>query len=131
MTRLVFDSSAVLAYFFSEAGGEQVAPVLQQGLVSTVNLTEIATRLIDTGLPVTECRERLATVPFRIVPFSGDHALEAGALRPATRAAGLSLGDRACLALARLERLPVLTADRAWPPLAASLDLDIRLVRPA
>jgi PIN domain nuclease of toxin-antitoxin system len=48
-------------------------------------------------------------------------ARQTGALRPATKALGLSLGDRACLALARRERLPILTADRSW----AKLDLGI------
>ncbi|MFZ1106612.1 MAG: PIN domain-containing protein [Hyphomicrobiaceae bacterium] len=58
-----------------------------------------------------------------IVPFDEELARQTGALRPATRSLGLSLGDRACLALAQRERLPVLTADRSW----AKLDLGIAI----
>ncbi len=48
-------------------------------------------------------------------------------LRSATRAHGLSLGDRACLALARSAGLPVLTADREWR--GVGLDMEIELIR--
>lgn len=44
-----------------------------------------------------------------------------------TRQLGLSLADRACLALARQLSLPVLTADHAWAE--AALELEVKLIR--
>ena len=58
-----------------------------------------------------------------VVPFDEDLARQTGALRPVTKSLGLSLGDRACLALAQRERLPIVTADKSW----AKLDLGIAI----
>ncbi len=96
--------------------------------MSAVNLSEVIAKLADEGVPEPIIRHSIETVGLDIVGFDADDALAAGLLRPSTRAAGLSFGDRACLALAQQGGAPVLTTDRAW----ADLDLDkveVQLVR--
>ena len=53
-------------------------------------------------------------------------AWRAGLLRRKTQAHGLSLGDRACLALAEVLEVPAMTMDRAW----AALDLEVEVIVP-
>lgn len=92
--------------------------------ISAVNLTEVATRLLDNGINETRVRATIEGLPVTIVPFDAIGAMNAALLRPLTRSARLSLGDRACLALAIKLNLPVLTADRAW----AALDLPVEVI---
>ena len=127
MDSVVLDSSAVLAFLYGEPGGEHVSKVLHGAAISTVNFAEVLARLIDRGWPDTEALAMISNLPLLVRAFDSDHAISAGLLRPDTRRLGLSLGDRACLALARAEGLPVLTSDRAW----ASLDVgvEIRMIR--
>ena len=112
--QIVLDSSAVLALALGEPGSGAVEDVLPDAIVSAVNHTEIVTRLIDRGWSGIEIEAFLFGFPYDIRPFDVALARVAAQLRRSTRSAGLSLGDRACLALARDEGLPVLTADRAW-----------------
>lgn len=123
----VLDASAVLALLHGEPGCEMVEAYLDHAVVSTVNLAEVGTILSDRGVPAREVQSALGTFAFEIVPFDESAAMAAIALRPRTRRLGLSLGDRACLALGQARKLPVLTADRNW--VRAELDLDIRLIR--
>lgn len=129
MSSWVLDASALLAFIKSEPGVERVAGALMAGAaMSAVNLSEVIAKLADEGVPGSAIRHSIETVGLDIAEFDADDALVAGLLRPSTRAAGLSLGDRACLALAQGSGAPVLTTDRAW----ASLDLDgieVELVR--
>jgi PIN domain nuclease of toxin-antitoxin system len=78
-------------------------------------------------MPAGAIRELIASLRLDLYDLGGDDALATGLLRPVTRSFGLSLGDRACLALAQRLRLPVVTADRAWANLA--LGVTIQLVR--
>jgi PIN domain nuclease of toxin-antitoxin system len=96
-------------------------------MISAVNVAEVITRLIDLGYSPEAAEAAVSRGGFEVIPFDMAAASLAAKLRVATRHLGLSLGDRACLALAERERLPVLTADRAW----ASLDIgvEIRLIR--
>jgi ribonuclease VapC len=123
----IFDASALLALLLGEPGGAGVEPLLLGGATSAVIACEVQTRLVDKGMPATEARTALNDLGLAIAPFAADDATAAAALRPATRKAGLSLGDRACLALAYRTGWPVYTADRPWTTLG--LDLDIRLIR--
>lgn len=80
--------------------------------VLTVNLTEVIGKLIERGTPGEAVIQIVSTLPFRVVAFDEGLATDAGLSRAATRQSGLSLGDRACLALAARERLPALATDR-------------------
>lgn len=123
MTDVVLDASAVLALLLGEPGGEAVDANPGRAQLSTVNLTEVAQRLSDQW-PDDLVIGVLGELPCLVIDFDSAMAMRAGLLRRATRAKGLSLGDRACLALAESLSLPVLTADRAW----AELDLGIEVV---
>lgn len=124
---VVFDSSALLAIAWVEDGAEMAADAAEDAIMSAVNATEVITRLIDKGASREQAHEQLERSGLAIRPFDESLALEAGYLRTETRQYGLSLGDRACLALALRERAPVVTADRTWAKL--DLGIDIRVIR--
>lgn len=123
----VLDASAVLAVYFDEPGADQVQAILPGARLSSVNYTEVIGKLLDRGDALNGALRKLAAMGFHIVAHDAPLARRAGELRPLTRQLGLSLADRACLALAERERLPVLTADRKWSML--DLGIDIRLIR--
>ena len=97
--------------------------------MSTVNLAEVVGHFARNGAAEGEIREVLQPLPIELVAFTGELATVAGLLAPLTRPAGLSLGDRACLALARQLNVRVLTADRSWQGLAGPLGIAIDLIR--
>jgi ribonuclease VapC len=123
----VLDALAVLAVYFDEPGADQVQAILPGARLSSVNYTEVIGKLLDRGDALNGALRKLAAMGFHIVAHDAPLARRAGELRPLTRQLGLSLADRACLALAERERLPVLTADRKWSML--DLGIDIRLIR--
>jgi len=123
----VLDASVVLAVLFEEPIGSLEFGDLLDGQLSSVNYCEILARCMDRGMDTDLAERQIARLNMAIVPFDANHAREAASLRTATRHRGLSLGDRACLALARREGLPVLTADRQWEGL--DVGVDIRLIR--
>ncbi len=127
MSDLVADASAILACLHGEPGGEVAARHLPGAVVSAVNLAEVGARLADRGVPDEAARRAIVSLGMVIAPFDEDLAYASAALRPATRRLGLSLGDRACLALARQLAAPVLTADRAWSEL--EIGVEVMLVR--
>lgn len=121
----VLDSSAILAALWREPGGDRVAARLRRGLVSAVNMVEVLTRLIDRGVGPDAAELTLGALGLRVVDFDAAQGRVAAALRPATRKAGLSLGDRACLALGQREEKPVLTADRSWEGLEVGVRIEL------
>jgi PIN domain nuclease of toxin-antitoxin system len=123
----VLDASAVLAVYFDERGAEQVRAALPGPLLSSVNYAEVIGKCLDRGGVIADVLRKLSAIGFTIVPHDAGLARRTGELRPLTRQHGLSLADRACLALAERLRLPVLTADRKWARL--DLGIDIRLIR--
>lgn len=120
----VLDSSAILAVSNNEAGAEHAASALLAGKVCSVNLAEVVTKFVGDGASFDLARQQVEDLALTIVDFDRDLAVQAGLLRKITSHRGLSLGDRACLALAMREKLPVMTADRAW----SDLDLPVEVV---
>ena len=129
---MLLDASAVLGLLQAEPGWEMVAAEITSGraAISAVNQVEVLSKLSDRGMGLPEAQLALAKLALPCEPFTPDMALKAARLRPLTRALGLSLGDRACLATAQCLHHPVLTGDRPWLKLAAALGLDIRCFRP-
>lgn len=124
---VVFDSSALLAISFGESGAERAARGLKDGMMSAVNVAEVISRYVDQGASEEEARVSLQAFGLEIRPFDETQAMAAGLMRTATQKLGLSLGDRACLALAVQERATVFTADRTWA--ALDLEVEVELIR--
>lgn len=120
----IADASAILALLKREPFGEFEPSRLYRATISAVNLSEILERLCSGGLSQLEAEQAVAELNLRVVDFDEAQAGLAAYLRPQTRQAGLSLGDRACLALGLRLGCPVITADRAW----AKLDLGVEIV---
>jgi ribonuclease VapC len=123
----VLDSSALLAFLAGEPGAEAVAAVIGDAVVSSVNYAEVIAKLIERGGSLDQARATMMLIDLDVVDFDRSLAEQAGALILSTRSIGLSLGDRACLALAAREEAPAVTADRAWASL--KLNVEIQLIR--
>lgn len=123
----VLDASALLALLDGEPGQEVVASLVPGAVIGTVNLAEVVGKLAGRGMPQAEIREALDGLALEVYPANEEHAYTTGMLQPSTRELGLSLGDRACLAVALTLDAPAYTADRAW----AELDgvVEVRLIR--
>ncbi len=121
--KIVLDASAILALLNQEPGYKVVEQHLPDSMMSTVNLSEVVAVLISIGMPESEAEAIIATLVKDIVVFDQQHAYITANLRKTTKAYGLSLGDRACLALAQIENLPVLTADKIWCKFKHSVDI--------
>ena len=125
----VLDASAVLALLFDEPGAAKVRGSVHGGLLGTVNLAEILAKLVNRGLPLDEAAKAVTMLGMEVVPFSEAHARASGAMQPHTHPVGLSLGDRACLALALDRGLPALTAERRWPEVADAVGVTVEVIR--
>jgi len=125
-TSVVLDASALLALLYDEPGAAAVQADIDHAVISSVNMSEVIAKLTESST-VEEGRAIVASLGLPVIAFDEAQAHAAGALRPLTRAAGLSLGDRACLACAQGLGAPVLTTDRAWKNLAVGLQ--IRVIR--
>lgn len=126
---VVIDSSALIAALLEEDGAEMAEEALLNAMMSTVNLAECVEVIERRGLNWDAVAGVLKLTTLDIVPLIVSDAVAAGQLAGLTRSAGLSLGDRCCLALAKSRQLPILTADRAWLPFAQPLGLEIRTIR--
>lgn len=127
MNEIVLDASALLALINREKGYEDVQASLSQAVMSTVNVSEVAAVLCNIGMPLDEIKPLIQDLLKKTIPFDEEQAFIAAGLRKETKAKGLSLGDRACLALAIDYQLPILTADKAWTEFES--DLQITLIR--
>lgn len=128
MSNSVLDASALLAVVNEEPGAALVLDALEEGaLLSSVNLCEVVTKLVDSDFDEDAIRAIVAGTGVRVVELNESHAYAAGILRSMTRRQGLSLGDRACLALAVETGLPALTADRLW--LGLDVGVELQLIR--
>lgn len=126
MSEWVLDASVLLAYAYVEPGAERVREAITGGaVVGAVNLAEVVTNLTDKGLSSEAIRNLIEGASVPVISFDEATAYDAGLLRRETRHLGLSLGDRACLALARQLGAPVLTADRAWRDLDVGVEIEV------
>lgn len=114
MIENVPDASAVLAYLYDETGADKVELLLENSIISRINATEVLTKLAFDSLTISEAKETFDKLNLKVTEFDESLSLKAAELRPLTKHPGLSLGDRCCLALAILENLPAVTADRNW-----------------
>jgi ribonuclease VapC len=124
---VVLDASAVLALLNAEEGADLVQESLPHAIVSTVNYAEVVARLSLLGMPNDEIHTALDMLGLDIIPFDDEQAFQSGIFASKTRSLGLSLGDRACLALAMKTKSVALTADRAWKKL--KVGVEIQLIR--
>jgi len=123
----VLDASALLTLLNVEKGDDLVQELLPRAVISSVNLAEVVTRLSLLNIPEIEIHEILDPLGLEIIPFDEDQAFQAGVISKIPQSLGLSLGDRACLALAVTTHKNVVTADRVWKEL--KLGVEIQLVR--
>ncbi len=119
--RVVLDASALLALLWSEPGGDAVATVMDNAVMSAVNWAEVVSKLQERGIDLAEARPMLAELSIDVLPFDQEQAFATGALRMKSKHLGLSIGDRACLALAAMTKAPAYTADKAWAKLDAGV----------
>lgn len=114
MSRWVLDSSAVLAVVLRETGHEDVRRRFADSSISTVNLSEVLSKLAERDRLTKQDIEDFEKLEINIVEFNTKQAQKAAELRPLTKHLGLSLGDRCCLALAISLDATAVTADRQW-----------------
>ena len=127
MSQVVLDSSAILALLGREPGADVVENLLGRIVICAVNLAEIQGKLVGRGIATTAASFAILGIVSDVVDFNHDRALLTGSLLADTKALGLSLGDRACLALGIVLKAPIYTADRAWTKLR--LGVDVRVIR--
>jgi PIN domain nuclease of toxin-antitoxin system len=128
MNRIVLDASAILAFLQGERGSEKLTPALLNSAVcGAVNVAEVHSKLVSRGWSIEEAWEDATSTIQEVIPFDISHARLAGSLVTQTRALGLSLGDRACLALAITLRAPVYTTEQAWKKL--KLEVPVHVIR--
>ena len=129
MTSVVLDASALLALLRAEAGGDKVAQVLTGSRMCVVNIAEVTSHFVHNDMPPSAVDAMLHPLPITLVDADAELARSAGHLRALTAKAGLSLGDRFCLALAKREGLPAWTADRQWASIAGQVGVEVVIIR--
>jgi ribonuclease VapC len=126
---VVLDASALIAMIKGEKGSAKVATVIAGARVSGVNYAEVVTHFIHAGMPEREIDAMLDPLPLTVVPADKVLAQIAGRLRAMTAEAGLSLGDRFCLALAQRDGLPAWTSDQNWKKIADAVEVKVVTIR--
>jgi len=128
MSEVVLDASALLALLLDEPGAARVADSIAKARISSINYAEVVSHFIHAGMPADQVDAMLRPLPVVIVEADQALATIAGRLRGVTAEAGLSLGDRFCLALARRDGLPALTADRQWRTVADAAGVTVTVI---
>lgn len=124
MNNCVWDASALLTLINEEPGCDKVEQYLPGACMSTVNLSEVASVLFTMSMRPLEIENLISNLIPHLIPFDEQHAYHAANLRSKTKNKGLSLGDRACLALGKIKKIPVVTSDKIWK----DLDLGIKII---
>ena len=117
MIEFILDASAILAVLQNESGKEKVEVMLDSSAIGRVNLTEILTSLINKGSSLEDAVAAVDSLEIPVIEFDRVQSERSAKLRPLTKHLGLSLGDRACLALAIEKDATAVTADRNWTKL--------------
>jgi PIN domain nuclease of toxin-antitoxin system len=125
---VILDASALLALIHQEQGADIVKPLLKRAIMSTVNVSEVLTALQRTDIHPKEALLSIFDIIQTIIPFDTEQAKLTAELSPLTKSKGLSLGDRACIALGQKMKLPIYTADKIWGELKLE-NADINLIR--
>jgi ribonuclease VapC len=129
LSTLVLDASVILASILGEPGGDEVFDHIEESVVSAVNVAEVYTYAAVHHFPTEAIDAFFSETGIAVLAHDYEQAVATGKLASVTRKAGLSLGDRACLALAQQKQAEVLTADRPWAAFSDGLGLKIRLLR--
>ena len=126
MNRIILDASAILAVIHQEPGYERLTPdLLGRAVASAVNLAEVQGKLVSRGWMSDEAWEDATSPIQEVVPFNQEQARVAGDLIAETRQLGLSLGDRACLALGIGLKGPIYTCQKAWKSLRLGVPIHV------
>jgi ribonuclease VapC len=123
----VLDSSALLCLFAQEPGADVVAGKLKNAVISAVNYAEVVGKLVERSADPQATAHFLGSLELNVVDYTQAQAFQSGAFRQLTKSAGLSLGDRACLAVAAERNAIALTSDKAWQ--RVSVGVKVQLVR--
>jgi ribonuclease VapC len=121
----VLDASALIAFLRREPGADKVAEVLANSCISAVNLAETLGKMVEHGKPLEATSYQVERLRIAVIPFEEEQARIAASLWKQTRSVGMSLGDRACIALALKTSLPAFTTEAAWE----KASLGIKLVK--
>lgn len=126
---VVIDAAALMCVLLDEPGVDAVMPILRGGIMSTVNVSESFSRSVERGISMKDVARAIGRFELKVHPFAESDAWEAAVLRPPTKFAGCSLGDRACLALGKRLKVPIYTGDRRMASVREAVGIDVRLVR--
>lgn len=129
MSHVVLDASAVLALLKNEPGASKVAGVIADASICSINQAEVISHFVHIGAPLDDVRAMLGALPYSVVAADDELAWEAGTLRALTSFAGLSLGDRFCLALSKRLSSAAYTADKVWKDIAVAAGAKVTLIR--
>lgn len=124
MAEAVLDAFALIAFLRKEPGAEKVASLLPRSCISAVNLAETLGKMAEYGKPLEAIAYQVERLRIPVIPFDAEQARLAASLWKPTRVAGLSLGDRACLALALKKGAPAVTAEKKW----LECDIDVQII---
>ena len=129
MKEFVLDASALVAMLREEPGAAKVADAIADARMSVFNYAEVVSYFIYAGMNQSDIDSMLDPLPVELVAADKDLARLAGHLRGPTASAGLSLGDRFCLALAKRNGLPAWTADQEWKRIAKAVGVEVVTIR--
>ena len=123
--KIIFDASAVIALLAKEKGFEVIKRHLKNAIISSINISEVYKYCIDKqNLTADECKNIMGISGIKIIDFDEKQALIAADIYPKNKEYGLSLGDRACIALAIEKKHPILTCDKIWE----KINIDVKFI---
>lgn len=122
---LVFDTSTVIAVMRRETGADRIAELFAGGAMSSVNFAELVAQGVRRGVSAEDVTNDFTQLKLVVHAFDLEDATLTGALIAVTRPFGLSLGDRACLALAKRLNGTAVTANHAWAKLDLGIPIDV------